>query len=121
MRKARPRVDRDDSREREPERAPRTSDAVLLRPQNEPSAAHARVPEAVPAAWLDRLLAAVVDLPLATGERAVVAALVDAVAAILPDYAIGACFVPAPGSTMHGQVVLQRLPEGFIASPAGID
>jgi two-component system, NtrC family, sensor kinase len=75
----------------------------------------------VPAAWLDQLLVAVLALPLDEGQRAVVTSLVDALAAILPDHAVGACFAPEPGTAPHGQVVVTRLPVGALASSPGID
>jgi C4-dicarboxylate-specific signal transduction histidine kinase len=75
----------------------------------------------VPASWLDRLLAAVIDLPLAAGERAVVEGMVDALAAILPGYALGACFVPEPGAGRRERLVVKRLPEGRGEAPTGID
>jgi two-component system, NtrC family, sensor kinase len=75
----------------------------------------------VPAAWLDQLLAAVLALPLGEGQRAVVTNMVEALAAILPEHAVGACFAPEPGSAPHGQVVVTRLPAGAVASPPGID
>jgi two-component system NtrC family sensor kinase len=100
---------------------PRQSDTSLLK--QEPSSQRSRVPDVVPAAWLDRLLAAAVDLPVTSGERAVVTALVDALAAILPDYAVGACFVPDGSSTprLGEQVLVKRLPEGVRESAAGVD
>jgi signal transduction histidine kinase len=106
---------RNDSGEREALKVGRKSDAVAV--GREESAPHSRVPEAVPAAWLDRLLAAVLDLPLAAGERAVVTAMVDAVTLILPDYAVGACVVPAS----RGQFVIKRVPEGLQDAAPGVD
>ncbi len=47
--------------------------------------------------------------------------MVEALAAILPDHAVGACLVPEPGTASHGQVVVKRLPQGAVASPPGID
>jgi signal transduction histidine kinase len=85
------------------------------------SSPHERVPELVPAEWLDRLLAASIELPLAEGERAVAEAMVDAVAAILPGYAIGACIVPEPDGKWHDQLVVRRLAEGEPEAPAGVD
>jgi signal transduction histidine kinase len=82
---------------------------------------HSVVPGAVPAGPLDRLLVAVLDLPLASGEAAVVAAMVDALADILPDHAVGACFVPEEGSPAREQLVVKRLPQGAVEAPAGID
>jgi signal transduction histidine kinase len=78
-------------------------------------------PGELPSAWLDRLLAAVVTLPLEDGQRAVVTSLVDTLAALLPDHAVGACFVPEPGSASHGQVVERRMPAGSVVAPPGVD
>ncbi len=85
------------------------------------SAVHAKVSDAVPSGWLEQLLGAAVRLPLEGGERAVVASLVDAVSALLPDYAIGACFVPGPGAAAHGQQVVTRVPRGVAPASAGVD
>ena len=106
---------RDDSGERAAVKAERKSDAVPT--DREESAPHSRVPESIPAPWLDRLLAAVLDLPLASGERAVVTAMVDAVSLILPDHAVGACVVPVS----RGQFVVKRVPEGLDDSTSGVD
>jgi signal transduction histidine kinase len=77
----------------------------------------------VPAAWLDQLLAAVLALPVDEGQREVVTAMVETLATILPDHAVGACFVPEPGtaSQTRDQLVVTRLPAGTVASPPGID
>src|ERR1700759_256554 len=77
----------------------------------ERSESRPRVPDAVPPAWLDRLLAAAMDLPYASGERAVLEATVDAVAAILPAYGVGATWIPEGGSR-RDRVVVRRVPEG---------
>ncbi|HEY6460415.1 MAG TPA: ATP-binding protein [Polyangiaceae bacterium] len=82
-----------------------------------PSAAHARVPDLVPAAWLDRLLVAAVELPLASGDRVVVEGVVDVLAAILPDHAVGACFAPEPGTGRRDRLVVKRLPAGIADVP----
>jgi len=89
----------------------------------EVSSPHPRVPDVVPASWVDRLLLASLDLPLESGEHAVVAAMIDALAAILPGYAAGACFVPelGSGSEVGERLVVKRLPEGVVETPAGID
>jgi two-component system NtrC family sensor kinase len=97
-------------------RLERASDKVPAGAQ-EVSSPHARVPELVPAAWLDRLLAAVVELPLAAGDRAVVEAMVDAVSSILPSCAVGVCFVPRARPPGY----VKRLPEGVAESLGGID
>jgi two-component system NtrC family sensor kinase len=127
---------RGDTGPRDAVRLSRESDAAPLLVQG--SAPHARVPGEVPAAWLDRLLAATLDLPLAQGPRAIAESLVDALAFILPTYAVGACVVPdeaphvararrpargAPGGEASGQepVVVTRLPEGAGPPGPGID
>jgi signal transduction histidine kinase len=99
---------------------PRQSQTVPAH-EAEGSSPHSRVPEAVPAGWIDRLLVAALDLPLAAGEGAVVEAMVDALSRILPDYAVGACFVPDASSPRIEQLVVKRLPEGAVEEPAGID
>ncbi len=84
----------------------------------EVSSSRARLLDVVPIAWIDQLLVAALDLPLSGGEPAVVEALVDAVAAILPSYAVGACFIPEYDPASHdasrGSLVVKRLPEGFV-------
>jgi two-component system NtrC family sensor kinase len=87
----------------------------------EGSSSHARIPDVVPAAWIDRLFMAAVDLPLAAGEHAVVEAMVDGLAAILPEYAVAACFTPEPGTGRREQLVVERLPRGVVQAPAGVD
>ena len=108
------------SEERHATRGVRESQTVPSHEQaiSEP---HARVPDVVPAGWLDRLFLAVLDLPLASGERAVVEAMVDALAAILPGHAVAACFAPEPGAGRREQLVVKRLPEGCVEAPAGMD
>lgn len=98
-----------------------------VRVKRESGAAPATVPAPgpggvdVPAEWLDGLLASVLRLPLDEGQRAVVTAMVDDLAALLPDHAVGACFVPEPGTASHGQIVVTRLPSGAVASAPGVD
>jgi two-component system NtrC family sensor kinase len=87
----------------------------------EVSASRARLLDVVPIAWLDQLLVAVLDLPLPSGEAAVVEALVGSLAMILPAYAVGACFVPELGDASAGPLVVRRLPEGAIEAEAGAD
>jgi signal transduction histidine kinase len=108
------------SEERDAGRGVRESQTVPSREQ-EISQPHARVPDVVPASWLDRFLVAVVDLPLASGERAVVEAMVEALASILPGYAVAACFAPEPGAGRREQLVVKRLPEGCVEAPGGMD
>jgi two-component system NtrC family sensor kinase len=80
-----------------------------------------RTADLVPSAWLDRLLVAVVGLPLPSGERAVAEALVRASADILPAHAVGACVVLEPGVNGRGRVVVRTLPEGAVDRPGGSD
>ncbi len=87
----------------------------------EDTAPRSRVPGEVPASWLDRLLGAVVDLPLESGEEAVLNAMVDALAAIFPSYAVGACFVPEPSSAPRGQLLVRRLPDGATSAVGDVD
>jgi signal transduction histidine kinase len=89
--------------------------------EHEISEPHARIPDVVPASWLDRFLVALVDLPLASGERAVVEAMVDALSSILPGYAVAACFAPEPGAGRREQLVVKRLPEGCVETLGGMD
>src|SRR5207237_4383701 len=77
----------------------------------ERSESRPRVPDALPPAWLDRLLAAAMDLPYASGERAVLEATIDAVAAILPAYGVGATWIPEVGNR-RDRVVVRRVPDG---------
>jgi two-component system, NtrC family, sensor kinase len=106
--------------ERHATRSVRESQPLPPPPQEE-SSAHARIPDVVPAAWIDRLFMAALDLPLAAGERAVVEAMVDALAAILPGHAVAACFAPEPGTGRREQLVVERLPRGVVQAPAGVD
>src|SRR5258708_332620 len=87
----------------------------------EASSPRARVPDVVPAGWLDRLLVAVIDLPVLSGERPVVETLVDSVVDILQSYAVGVCLVADAGIGRHAQLVIKRLPEDAVERPAGID
>jgi two-component system, NtrC family, sensor kinase len=98
-----------------------TPSGTALAAESELSSARARIPDIVPAGWLDRLLVASLDLPLFSGPQAVVEATVDAVAAILPRYAVGACFIPEPASGMREQVVVHRTPAGAVQDSAGVD
>jgi len=86
----------------------------------EVSASRARIPDAVPAGWLDRLLAATLDLPLDQGDRAAVDAVLAALVAIAPGYAFGACVAAEPGAWAE-QLVVSVLPEGVAEAPAGVD
>jgi signal transduction histidine kinase len=70
----------------------------------------------VPAAWLEALLVASVELPVDAGADAVVRAVVDAVASSLTSHAVGACF-----ATSEGQRVYRRVPQGAAPRDAGFD
>lgn len=81
----------------------------------EVSSSRARLLDVVPVAWLDQLLVAVPGLPLASGEPAVVEAMVEAITGILPAYAVGACYLADPEGDPAEQRVFTRLPEGMAA------
>ncbi len=87
----------------------------------EVSSSRARLLDVVPIAWLDQLLVAALELPLSSGEPAVVEALLDAVAAILPSYAVGAYFIAEGDAASRGPMVLERLPEGMAERTRGSD
>src|SRR5580704_6512833 len=87
----------------------------------EVSSSRARVLDVVPIAWLDQLLVAALELPLSGGEQVVAEALVDAVAAILPSYAVGAYFVPEPGGPRSDPSVIKRLPAGTVEPEVSVD
>jgi signal transduction histidine kinase len=87
----------------------------------ETSSPRACIPAIIPAGLLDRLLIAVLDFPVLEGERALVEAAVDAFAAIVPNCAVGICFVAEPDSPAREQFVIKRLPEGSPEVPAGVD
>jgi len=86
----------------------------------EVSSSRARLLDVVPIAWLDQLLVASLELPLSSGEPAVVEALVDRVAAILPSCAVGACFIRDADSAPV-PLIVKRLPEGLVERSAGAD
>lgn len=81
----------------------------------------------VDAAYIDRLLVAACDLPIARGEAAVVEYLVRALGEIFPEFGVGACFVPAPSSTRSGaalpaeQQIFKYVPEGEEPRGVGVD
>ncbi len=89
--------------------------------REEKSSQRPRLPDVVPTSWLDQLLVASMQLPLTTGERAVFEGMVSSLAAILPHYAVGACFVPDEPRGPREQVVLKRTPEGMVEPAGGID
>jgi signal transduction histidine kinase len=57
-----------------------------------PVSSEVRLAHSVPAVWLDRLLAFAVDLPVADGEDAVVSTLVQTLAAMFGEVAVGASY-----------------------------
>ncbi len=81
----------------------------------------ARLLEVMPVEWLDQLLVASLELPLARGERAVVESLVRSVAAILPSYAVGACFVPELDAAQIEPLIVGQIPEGMRERTMGAD
>ena len=99
-------------------------EATLGESRGEMSSAHARLPGIIPIGLLDRLFVAMLELPILDGERAVVEAIVEAVASMVPTCAVGVCFVPEAVSMAPGiseQVVIKRLPQGASEVPSGID
>lgn len=85
-----------------------------------------------PAAWLDRLVVAACEMPVASGEAAVVESLVRALGDIFPDCGVGACFVPmppsgpasgrgAPRSAPSEQRIFKSIPEGEEGRAVGMD
>jgi two-component system NtrC family sensor kinase len=95
----------------EPASGPASAPADVPSSDREVSASRARLLDVVPIAWLDQLLIAVPDLPMAGGELAVVDALVQSIAAILPSYAVGASFVGEAEADEGGRRFVTRLPE----------
>jgi signal transduction histidine kinase len=81
----------------------------------------------VEAAWLDRLLVAVCEMPVVSGEAAVVEYLVRALSQIFPDCGVGACFVPAPSSASTPDIrpgeqrLFKYVPEGEEDRAVGMD
>jgi len=61
-----------------------------------PRRAYAELVE-LPTPWLERLLLLWSELPVTAGDHAVAHAVVDALAAMLVDHAVGACIVPVGG------------------------
>src|SRR5579859_8283445 len=99
------------SRDAKPQTDPPTSDTALR--EEAISSSHSLAGGDVPAAWLDRLLAALAGLPVGEGEEAVVRSLVASLAAILPRFAVGACLVVAHGSgSEKSQIAIRHEPEG---------
>jgi signal transduction histidine kinase len=77
--------------------------------------------------WLDRLVVAVCEMPVATGEAAVVEFLVRALSEIFPDYGVGACYVPTPSSASapalrpSEQRLFKYVPPGAESRAEGMD
>lgn len=81
----------------------------------------------VEAAWLDRLVVVACEMPVASGEAAVVEFLVRALSEIFPDCGVGACFVPIPASASSPnlfpaeQRLFKCVPEGEESRAVGMD
>lgn len=81
----------------------------------------------VEAAWLDRLVVATCQMPVASGEAAVVEFLVHALSEIFPECGVGACFVPAPSSVSAPALhpapprLFKHVPEGEEERAVGMD
>lgn len=91
-----------------------------------------RGPVDVEAAWLDRLVVAACEMPVADGEVAVVECMVRSLGEIFPERGVGACLVPAPAEVPSSSVarvspapVAQQLfkyvPEGEEHRAVGMD
>jgi signal transduction histidine kinase len=63
----------------------------------------------VPPRWIDRLMVATCELPATEGEEAVARWMVEALADVLPDHAVGCCLVPGDGGP---QQVIKVMPAG---------
>ncbi len=73
----------------------------------------------IPAAWLDTLLITSNTLPVEEGESSVADAVIDTLAALLPEWGVGACHVvPEQG---NGQRVVKALPPGEEHRSVGVD
>jgi signal transduction histidine kinase len=87
----------------------------------------------VEAAWLDRLVVAACEMPVAEGETAVVQFMVRSLGEILPECGVGACLVPpvpeAPISSRDGrpspvpgeQQLFKYVPDGEAHRAMGMD
>jgi signal transduction histidine kinase len=73
----------------------------------------------VPARWLDTLLDTAIALPIDQGETAVMRTVVDTIVAILPDWGVGACLVPA--LSKQAQTVYKACPPGEEHRGVGVD
>ncbi|MGH7434645.1 MAG: sensor histidine kinase [Polyangiaceae bacterium] len=80
----------------------------------EVSSPRVHVPDAIPTAWIDRLLVAAVELPVAQGERVVVDAILDAVASVLPSYAVGASVLAEGSDSAEQRRIVRRAPGGAV-------
>jgi signal transduction histidine kinase len=78
--------------------------------KTEVSSPRVMVPDALPTAWIDRLLVGVVDLPVNQGERVVVDTILDAVVAVLPSYSVGANVLAQGSESLEQRLVLTRAP-----------
>ncbi|HXX70070.1 MAG TPA: ATP-binding protein [Polyangiaceae bacterium] len=77
----------------------------------EQSSSRPKMPDAVPVAWLDRLLVTVLDLPMSQGHQAIVETLVASIGSILPAYAVGVSLGADGGSGSRDPFVVRRVPD----------
>jgi signal transduction histidine kinase len=96
----------------------RVSESSIEAMEEAATSSRSRLLADVPSYWLDRLLVVAAELPLDDSEDAVVDTLVNGLAAILPTYAVGVCFVPGESQQ---QVVVKRVPAGMAERALGID
>ncbi len=109
----------------------RVSHTKVMMRDEAPSAVSEVQLRELPDGPIDRLLVAVTGLPYDEGEAVTVQALVDAVGAILPAHAVGACLVGSAvpgasgdadaGSQRPHQRVFQHVPSGDRGRVAGMD
>jgi two-component system NtrC family sensor kinase len=76
-------------------------------------------PGELPGRVSERLLALWAELPLADGDNAVICAVVEAIAALLPEWHVGACLVPAAGGSQSNVFAERSALQG--AAGAGVD
>lgn len=101
--------------------SPAPSASILTTMGDEPGTGAGR---AVPAAWMERLLALGSELPVERGDDAVVRAMIDALSEMLPRCGVGACFVsggPETNTPEVRQQVIRRHPAHDDGRDRGVD
>src|SRR6185436_3367871 len=106
-----------------------SSERVVSSVSSVPISRAARVaqPVDVESAWLDRLVVAACEMPVAAGEVAVVQFLLRSLGEIFPQCGVGACYVPPQTSSQLDvnlpieQQLFKYIPEGEEARGVGMD